>query len=133
MRSRQWGMSLIELMVAVGIVGILIAIAYPSYTSYVTSSNRTEAQRWLIQLANLQEQFYLDQRTYSDKVTKLISGAGVTESGYYELDIPTSAAKLIFEFTIRATASGSQATNDTDCLSLTINQALDKQPAKCWE
>ena len=45
------GFTLAELMITVAIVGILSAVAYPSYTSYVSKSNRVEAQRELASIA----------------------------------------------------------------------------------
>ena len=44
-KSRQIGFTLIELMITVAIVGILAAVAYPSYTTHITKSNRRAAQR----------------------------------------------------------------------------------------
>ena len=49
------GFTLIELMIAMAVVGILTAVAWPSYQNYVIRSSRQAAQTELLQLANLQE------------------------------------------------------------------------------
>ena len=70
------GFTLVELMITVAIVGILATVVYPSYVSYVTKSNRTEAQRELMRLANLEEQYYVDHREYTENM-KTTSGGGL--------------------------------------------------------
>lgn len=65
------GFTLIEVMITVAIVGILAAIAYPSYIDYVTKSGRAEGVAAVMEVANLQEQYYLDNRTYASDLTKL--------------------------------------------------------------
>jgi type IV pilus assembly protein PilE len=121
-----------ELMIAVVIVGILASIAYPSYIDFVTRSNRTEAQRELVRLANLQEQLFVDSRTYTEDMTDLGMAADpyITESGFYSID----AVVVNATFTLTATAKGTQATNDSACGSLTITETGAKTPqGTCWE
>ena len=62
---RKKGFTLIELVVAVAIIGILTAIAFPSYRNYVIRSSRSAAQTELLQLANLQEKIYLNSNGYA--------------------------------------------------------------------
>jgi type IV pilus assembly protein PilE len=66
------GFTLIELMIAVAVVGILAAIAYPSYTAYVVRANRSAAASFLFQLANKEAQYMLDARTYTGTSTDLL-------------------------------------------------------------
>lgn len=72
------GFTLIELMIAVAIVGILAAIAVPNYTQYVARSKLSEAPSNLMQMAALQEQFYRDFRRYA--VGYSDAGAAATET-----------------------------------------------------
>ena len=63
------GFSLIELMVAVVIVGILAAVAIPNYQEYVKRGARTAGQNYLADLAQRQELRFQNSRTYSDTVS----------------------------------------------------------------
>lgn len=128
------GFSLIELMIAVAIVGILAAVAYPSYTSFVISSNRSEGQRELLHLANLQEEVFIDRRSYTTDMTALgmTNSPHITEFGNYSIGATIANGGTTFILT--ATAQGTQ-TSDTGCTSLTVNEAGQKGPAgseACW-
>jgi len=133
----QFGFTLIELMITVAIIGILAAIAYPSYTSFVTQSNRSEGQRELLRFANLQEQYFVDYRTYSPILrplgeTTLLGNEKqiLTENGHYKIKIIEADASI---FVLKANAQGSQKINDSVCSPLTINEAGEKGPPGCWD
>ena len=64
--KRTSGFTLIELMVTVAVVGILAAIAYPSYTNQVKKARRSEAQQLLLGASNKEEQYLLEMRQYTD-------------------------------------------------------------------
>ena len=61
------GFTLIELMMAVAVVGILATMAVPSYTSYLTSVRRAETQGSIMELANFMERYYTVNNCYKDK------------------------------------------------------------------
>ncbi|PKG86439.1 prepilin-type cleavage/methylation domain-containing protein [Colwellia sp. 75C3] len=126
------GFTLIELMITVAIMGILAAVAYPSYSDFVVRSNRAEAPRELVRLANLQEQLFVDSRAYTANVSELGVGSATeweTPSGYYKI----SSAVVNSTFTLTATAQGTQATQDAGCLNITITDTGKKLPIACWE
>jgi type IV pilus assembly protein PilE len=62
------GFTLIELMIAVAIVAILAAVALPSYLAHLRSSNRAEAQAFMMAVAARQQQFLVDTRSYAETV-----------------------------------------------------------------
>jgi type IV pilus assembly protein PilE len=131
------GFTLIEVMITVAIIGILAAVTYPSYNEYIWRSHRTEAQQELIRLANLQEQLFVDQRTYTANMSDL--GVPVSEGGY---QIPRHSDKKLYTITgtkdgrtfiLSAKAQGVQV-KDTGCTTLTINESGLKTPTTgCWE
>lgn len=63
-RRRLPGFTLIELMIAVAIVSVLAAVAFPSYQSYIRKGKRTAAQAALMDLASKQQTYLLDRRSY---------------------------------------------------------------------
>lgn len=64
MRKLQTGFTMIEIMIVVAIVGILAAIALPSYTDYITRSRIAETTAALSDFRTRMEQYYQDNRTY---------------------------------------------------------------------
>lgn len=65
------GFTLIEIMIVVVVIAVLAAIAVPSYSEYVRRSARTVGQNYLAELAQRQELFFQNNRTYADTVAKL--------------------------------------------------------------
>ncbi|QFU21789.1 prepilin-type N-terminal cleavage/methylation domain-containing protein [Shewanella eurypsychrophilus] len=124
------GFSLIELMIAVSIMGILAAVIYPSYTEYVAKGGRADGISAVMRVANLQEQFYLDNRQYATDMNDLNLGADpfVTDTGLYSVDSTGTTS-----FIVVATALGKQASRDSACITIQINDIGEKSPAECWE
>lgn len=117
-QKRQKGFTLVEVLIVVAIIGILASIAIPSYREYVIRSNRTEAQAFLMTLAQQQQQFLMDARTYAGSVAALgkTTPAGVAE--HYTIEIDTADAPPTF--TITATPASAMQAGDGN---LTIDQA----------
>jgi type IV pilus assembly protein PilE len=71
---RTLGFTLIEVMIAVVVIAVLTAIAYPSYLEYVRRGHRAQGQQFLLDLAQRQEQYLLDQRNYAATLAILAPG-----------------------------------------------------------
>jgi len=136
--SKLLGFTLIEAMITVAVIGILAAIAYPSYQEYVASSSRSDAVALLLDAANRQEQYYLDHHGYTADMKKLGYAANPqkSENGYYNVSAKIDAA---VGFKITATAIGVQAARDSKCTSLSINGTGTKYSngdatdvSECW-
>lgn len=126
MRHKQLGMTLIELMIVVAIIGILSAIAYPSYRQYVMRSNRTEAKTAMMQASQALEKCFTRFGVYNNgnctpfvSMNVLAANGPVTETGKYRLSF-----SLIndVEYTIQAVPQDGQA-QDTKCGTLSIDQS----------
>ncbi|TWX69754.1 type IV pilin protein [Colwellia demingiae] len=131
-RKKPMGFTLIELMITVAIVGILAAVVYPSYNDFVVRSNRSEAPRELVRLANLQEQLFVDSRAYTADISDL--GEGTT--AIYETlskNYKISSTVVDNTFTLTADAQGAQKINDADCIKIEITDTGKKTPISCWE
>ena len=70
------GFSLIEMMIVVVIVGVLAAVALPSYRNYMIRANRIQAQNELLDLASLQEKIFLNSNNYTASVTSAYDEIG---------------------------------------------------------
>ncbi|CCQ09609.1 Type IV pilus biogenesis protein PilE [Pseudoalteromonas luteoviolacea B = ATCC 29581] len=128
------GFSLIELMVTIAIVGILASIAYPSYEQYVKRAARAEAMAALLDAANRQEQYFVDNRAYTTDLAKLAISS-TTENGYFTLATTVTGNT----FVVTATAAAGPVKGDSVCSTLTINEIGVKGATGsgttdyCWE
>ena len=137
MRKHMRGITLIELMIVVVIVGILAAFAYPNYQEFTARAKRNEARAALLRLATNQERFYLNNNTFTADLTQLgfTSADGgatsVTETGYYTIRI-TQADASNFAATATYRQGGSEATK---CEIFTIDGRGGKSSTpdtNCW-
>ena len=136
--NRSQGFSLIELMIAIVIVGILAAVAIPMYSDYVTRSRRADGQATLMQVAQELERCYTQFSKYNDNSCSVVSSSTVSETsdqGFYVISA-SGGALTESAFTLTATPQNEQA-DDTDCTTLTLTH-LGEQSAtgndtdSCW-
>ena len=124
--ARTIGFTLIELMIAVAIVGILAAVAYPAYGQYVKRTQRTDAHFSLLAARQAMER--CRSTTYSYATCSIDTWAD-SQEGYYTLALAAGTTGSSFE--IVATAVGPQA-NDTECPTITIDHLDRTEPEACW-
>ena len=134
MKPVQSGFTLIEVMIVVAIIGILAAIAYPSYDEYVKRANRSEGQALLNDAAARQERYFAQNNAYitsSDELSKL----GLrTETGKYKLQV-AKGEKEDGGYLLTA----KQQFGDSKCGNLTLNAmgkkgrtGTGKTVEECW-
>jgi type IV pilus assembly protein PilE len=128
----QRGFTLIELMIAVAIVAILVAVALPSYQSSVHKGRRSDAMDASVAVLQAQERFRANNPGYATSLAAI--GAATTSSkSYYALSLSSVTAN---SYTLTAAAaSGSPQSRDTGCTSLTItvnNGSPTYAPTACW-
>lgn len=94
MRRYMRGVTLMELMIVVVIIGILAAIAYPNYREFVARAKRTEARAALLKIANNQERYYLQNNIFTTDLTDLGFNADpyTTDSGTYSVSVTSADA-----------------------------------------
>lgn len=138
------GFTLIELMIAVAVIGVLVAVAYPSYLGQIRKSNRSAAQQFMADVASREQQVLLDLRSYvAVTSTAYFANAPTAANPGINLVVPTStsgrytfavaapaptASAPLPTFTITATAVGSQAADG----NLTLDSGGTKTPANKW-
>lgn len=130
LNARLKGFTLIELMIVVVIMGILAAIAVPQYQGYVQKGRRAAAQAFLLQVAQRQQQFFLDNRSFANSLTVLGVSMPQDVSPYYDLVNMTTSAGPPPTFSIEITPKGSQVRSSEP--NLTINSAGQRGPAGFW-
>ena len=127
MKSNK-GITLLELLIVVVIVGVLAAIAVPAYTNYMARARRADAKTGLEQLRAAQEMRRAERGGYSTNLAELQTTWGVTANpvGDYNLSFAVATAT---SFTAQATPFTARQTSDGD---LFINQNGTKWPADKW-
>ncbi|EGQ8391210.1 type IV pilin protein [Vibrio cholerae] len=134
--SQQQGMTLIELMIAVVIVGVLASIAYPAYTNYVKEGHRKQAMADMAKIQLYLEEKYQNGYTATGIVDaqKVCNSFCSVDSDRYKIVVETAATS----YAITATPQSSKGQNSDKCggstyTSLTLNEKGVTSPIGCWK
>ena len=144
--ERQAGVTLIELMIVIVIIAIIASAAYPLYTQYVVRAKRSVGTTMLLQVADRQQQYFMDHKRYASSLESL----GFTSNPFMMNDQGTLVAdgdpQRIYgislsdttatTYTATAEPQENQANKDTQCASLTLTHTGEKGQSgsgtKCW-
>ncbi len=140
---RASGVTLIELMVVVMVIGVLAVIAMPSYRQFTIRAQRTEAKSALLRLATNQERFYLQNHTYGTIAQLAATGfPTASEHDTYTLTLATiDGWQRDYTATATPTAGGGTTgvdmTSDADCATFTLTSqgvraAAPDPNLNCW-
>lgn len=139
---KQNGFTMTELLISVAIVGIIAAIALPSYRGATRKANRADAHITMARVATLQERYFFQNNTYaadfSDLVSGMAEGAALdSDEGHYVISLTQTGGGTGWSMT--ANAVGGQV-DDTECAALTLTSlgaktAVDADAnasTECW-
>ena len=112
--KQSHGVTIVELLIVMAIIGVLTAIAFPSYDAYLRKGRRADAQALMMDIATKEQQYLLDARSYTATIGA--GGLGIATSGwtcaatctnqFYTITVVPGAAPPTF--TITAAGQGTQ-------------------------
>lgn len=138
--NKQQGVTLIELMITIVIVGIIAAVAYPSYQSFIQKSRRADGQASLMSFAAAMERHFTVNDTYASTISGSAPSAPLSsvfpseapldgDDKFYDLEVQAVTTST---FTIQAVPKGPQDGDRCGTLTLTHAGARGAGDTDCW-
>jgi type IV pilus assembly protein PilE len=136
--KKMAGITLMELMIVITILGVLVALAIPAYRGYSERAHRVYAKDALLKLQANQERWYLENNTFTNDLAALGFPGGCSENCVYTLDFTVAADTN--GYTVRAQptpgggANGVDQTRDENCSWFTLTHTLARaaENDNCW-
>ncbi|MGQ7845565.1 type IV pilin protein [Granulosicoccus sp. 3-233] len=132
------GFTLIEVMITVAIIGIIAAIAVPSYSSYMIDARRTDAIAFLSEVAGEQQRYFTENNQYAADMKELGYGGAATYAtpeGHYVVSISNPGGVGRYLLTATPATGGKQA-SDKECLAFTLSDTGARRSTgsntDCW-
>lgn len=128
------GFTMIELMIVVAIMGIISAIAYPSYQDSVRKANRADAMDTMLETAQRLERCYTAYGSYDHASCPVQPGATINSTHqHYEVDVTSTPSTYI----LTASPVSDQQLEDDKCTTFVLNQSGQKtatgsDATHCW-
>jgi len=130
------GFTLIELMIAVAVLGLLTALALPAYQKQILKSHRTDAKTALLDLAAREERYRSTNQIYTNV------GTALGYSSNFPISVPSSgnptytlSVNMVAgggSFSATATPSGAQAGDGCGSYSITDTGVQSASQSNCW-
>jgi type IV pilus assembly protein PilE len=132
-QPRQRGFTLVELMIALAVLALLAAMAWPSFQNAVQRSRRADAMSALSEIMQAQERWRANNPLYQATLNDLPGARAISHDGHYALELADVTANT---YTARAQVrSGSPQTGDSACQTLQVVAAVGNftyTPEACW-
>ena len=133
LKAAQQGFTLIEIMIAVTVIGILAAIAIPQYTEYANRARATDATSTLADMRIRMEQHFQDTRSYANNDAVLCAAPVDANIQFFAFNCFVNPTATVY--TLRATGAGAMLgyQYDIDQNNLKVSVTPNGGGGNCWE
>ena len=136
-RRKTLGFTLIELMIAVLVIAILAAIAYPSYQNQVRKARMSQAQADMLELAQFMERCFVANNTYVGCALPFTASPRTGGAPFYVIGLVGAPTRQ--GFVLRAVPQATGGQSQFKCMNLELNQSgvrsfsgAGGSPSECW-